>query len=126
MKKKIYWTLGVALVGFYLAQKQTYWFPETYLLDWTKSVLGILGGGTVGFLFGCIVEEASERKQRLLKVFYWLLLMAIVGYFLGAGKGVSLTLTVTVMACSIGLGLLLGVLQYFLQSGKKQETSVTS
>jgi phosphate/sulfate permease len=118
MRKKIYWASGLAVVGLYLVQKQTYWLPATFLEDLVKSLLGVSGGALTGYLLGCIVEQVSEQRKRLLKLVYWLLVMAIFGCFLATGKGAPMTLRLTVIACTMGLGLLLGGLQYFWESKK--------
>ena len=118
MKRKIYWAAGLAVVGLYLVQKQTYWLPSTYLQDLVKSLLGVFGGALTGFLLGCIVEEVSEQRKRVLKLLYWLIVMAIFGCFLATGKGAPISLRLTVIACSMGLGLILGGLQYVWESRK--------
>jgi len=115
MKKRIYWGLGVGLLGLLLAQKGTYWFSATYLHDIVTSVLGAFGGVLIGFLISCIVEKPTDERSRRFKVLYWLLVMAIFGSFLGFGKGVRVSMTLTVLASTLGIGLVFGLLQYFLQ-----------
>jgi phosphate/sulfate permease len=115
MKKRIYWGLGVGLVGLLLVQKETYWVSGTYLHDVVTSVLGAVGGVTIGFLIGCIVEKTTDERSRRLKVLCWLLVMAIFGSSLGFGKGVRVSTTLTVLASTLGIGLVIGLLQYFLQ-----------
>src|SRR5260370_21989412 len=81
MNKKIYWSLGVGLLGLLVVQKGTYWFSVTYLHDIVTSVLGAFGGAIIGFLLGCIVENTTDERSRRFKVLYWLLVMAILGSF---------------------------------------------
>lgn len=101
-----------------MVQKRTYWFSVTYLHDIVTSVLGAVGGAVVGFLLSCIVERSTGQWSRRFKVVYWLLVMAIFGSFLGFGNGVPASQTLTVMAWTLGIGLVLGLLQYFLQRPK--------
>jgi phosphate/sulfate permease len=115
MNERIYWSLGVGLLGLLLVQKGTYWFSVTYLHDTVNSVLGAFGGAIIGFLLGCIVENTTDERSRRFKVLYWLLVMAIFGSFLGFGKGVPVSMTMTVLASTLGIGLLIGLIQYFLQ-----------
>jgi len=116
MKRKLCWTLGVGLVGLLLATKETHWFPGTYVHDAESLALGILAGAVIGFLLGCIVEKTTDERRRRVKVLYWLLAMAVFGFYLGFGKGVPIRTTLMVMAWTLGIGLAVGLLQYFLQS----------
>ena len=118
MKRKLYWTLGVGLVGLLLATKETYWFSGTYETDAETSALGILAGGIIGFLLSCIVEETEDKRKRRLKVLYWLFAMSVFGFWLGFGKGVSIRTSLIVMTSTLTLGLAFGTLQYFAQSRK--------
>jgi len=115
MKKRIFWSLSVGLLGLLLVQKSTYWFSVTYLHDAATSVVGALGGTVIGFLLGCIVEKTTDERSRRAKVLYWLLVTGIFGSFLGFGKGVPASTTLTVFACTLGIGLAVGLLQYFLE-----------
>jgi len=121
MNKRIYWSLGLGVVGLFLVQKQTYWFSGTFWQDIKTSGLGAFGGALMGFLLGCIVERTADERPRRLKVLYWLLVMAIFGSFFGFGKEVPVGTTLIVFAVTIGIGLVLGLLQYFLQPGKQQD-----
>jgi hypothetical protein len=116
MNRKLYWTLGVGLVGLLLATKETYWFPGTYFHDAESLALGTLAGGAIGFLLGCIVEKTADERRKRLKILYWLAAMAVFGFYLGFGKGVSTRTTLMVMTWTLGIGLAVGLLQYFLQS----------
>jgi hypothetical membrane protein len=118
MNKKVYWTLGLALVGLFLAEKQTYWLSVTYVYDVGTLALGACGGAVVGFFLACIVQNTTDERSRRFKILYWLLVMTAVGSFLGFGKGVPAKTTVTVMAWTLGIGFIVGLLQYFLQSKK--------
>jgi hypothetical protein len=118
MRKKIYWSLGTGLVGVLLAQKGAYGLPGTYLEDLGTFALGAIGGAIAGLLIGCIVEQTKDERKRQLKVLYWLLVMAILGSYLGIGRHVQIGTTFAVMMCTLGIGLLAGLLQYFMQSGK--------
>lgn len=115
MNRKIVWSFGVGIVGLYLAQKQTYWLPGTYFHDALTSAAYAIGSAIAGFLMGCIVTKTVNERQRRLKIFYWLGVMGIFGTFLGSGKGVPISTTLTVLATTIGIGLMIGVLQYFFQ-----------
>jgi hypothetical protein len=116
MNRKLAWTLGVGLVGLLLAAKETYWFPGAYFRDAGILALGILAGALIGFLFSCIVERTADERRRRAKVLYWLFAMAVFGIYLGFGKGVPTHTTLMVMAWTLGMGLAVGLLQYFLQS----------
>jgi membrane associated rhomboid family serine protease len=116
MNRKLYWTLGVGLVGLLLATKGTYWFPGTYFHDAESLTLGLLAGAIIGFLLGCIVEKTMDERRRRAKVLYWLFAMAVFGSYLGSGKAVPTHTTLMVMAWTLGIGLVVGLLQYFLQS----------
>jgi hypothetical protein len=116
MKKKIAWTVGVALVGLLLATKGTYWLPGTYGGDSANLALGMAAGGLVGFLIGCIVEKTTDSRKRKLKVLYWTLALAVFGACLAFGRGVPIKQTVIVLTCTIGFGLVIGLLQYFWDS----------
>jgi hypothetical protein len=118
MKRKIYWSIGLAIVGFLIAQKQTYWLPGTYLLDIETCAVAIVGCAVAGFTLGCIVETTATEWQRRLKILYWLVVMAILGSFIAFGKGISVSTTATRLAWTLAVGLLIGVLQYFLQRPK--------
>jgi len=118
MRRKIYWSLGVGLAGIFLAQKGTYYFSGTFLRDLETLTVGALGGVGAGFLLGCIVERTTGERNRRLKVLYWVLVMAILGSYLGVGRQVPIRTTSMVMMGALGTGLLVGFLQYFLQSGK--------
>jgi hypothetical protein len=115
MKRKVSWSFGVGLVGLYLAQKQTYWLPGTYLRDTLTSAAVAIGFAIVGFLLGCIATRTVNKRQRRLKVMYWLAVMGILATFLGTGKGVPVSMTLAVFAWALGIGLVVGALQYFLQ-----------
>jgi predicted MFS family arabinose efflux permease len=116
MNRKLYWTLGVGLVGLLLATKGTHWFLGTYFRDAESLTLGLLAGGIIGFLLGCIVEKTTDERRRRAKVVYWLFAMAVFGSYLGFGKAVPTHTTLMVMAWTLGIGLVVGLLQYFLQS----------
>ena len=115
MNRKIAWSFGVGLVGLYLVQKQTYWLPGTYLNDALTSAAFAIGFAIAGFLLGCIVTKTADERQRRLKILYWLGVMGIFGTFLGIGKGVPTGTTLTILASAMGIGIVLGALQYFLQ-----------
>jgi hypothetical protein len=114
MNKKVYWTLAACLVGVFLAQKANYWVPGTNRQDIENSALGAVGGAVIGFMFGCIVENTADERRRRFKILYWLLAMAIFGCYLGLGTGVRISTTLTVMVSTLGVGLVLGLVQYFL------------
>ena len=118
MKRKIFWSVCLALVGLFIAQKQTYWLPGTYLLDIETCTVAIVGCAVVGFALGCIVETTATERQRRLKILYWLVVMAILGSFIAFGKGISISTTVTRLAWTLAVGVVIGVLQYFLQRPK--------
>jgi len=118
MNRRIMWSLGVGLVGLLLAQKHTYWYSASFARDIFTSALGALGGALIGYLLGCIVENASDERHRRVKVLYWLLVMATFGSFLAFGKGVPLNTTLVVLASTLGIGLVVGLVQYFLQRPK--------
>ena len=111
--------MAVGFVGFLLTTKKTIWIPGTYLDDAESLALGIIGGAVIGFLLSCIVEESTNERQRRAKVIYWLFVMAVFGCGLGFGKGVSTRTTLIRMAWTLGIGLTIGFLQYFLQSKTK-------
>jgi hypothetical protein len=115
MRKKTYWSIGLAVVGLLIAQKQTYWLPGTYLLDLETCTVAVVGCAIAGFTLGCIVETTTTERQRRLKILYWLVVMVILGSFLGFGRGVSVSTTATRLAWTLAVGLVAGVLQYFLQ-----------
>ena len=48
-------------------------------------------------LLGCIVERPSDERQRRLKVLYWVLIMAILGLYLGIGRRVPVITTAMVL-----------------------------
>jgi peptidoglycan/LPS O-acetylase OafA/YrhL len=122
--KRLAYSLVLGMVGLMLAEKHTYWMPGTYIRDFATLMLGVIGGGIIGFLLGCIVEEGREPKGR--KIVYWILAMAIFGYYLGAGRGVSFTMTLTVVGWSAGVGLALGVIQYSFESRKIKQSQPPS
>jgi hypothetical protein len=86
MRRKIYWSAGLAIVGLLIAQKQTYWLPGTYLRDIETCGVAIVGCAIAGFTLGCIAERAATERQRRMKIFYWLAVMTIFGSFLGLEK----------------------------------------
>jgi len=116
MRRKLYWSLALGLVGALLAEKGTYWLSGTYLGDIETLALGLLGGALAGFLLGSIVERPTDERHRRLKIVYWLAVMAILGLYLGIGRRVPSTTTAVVLACTLGAGLLAGMLQYLVQS----------
>lgn len=118
MNRRIVWSLGVGLVGLLLAQKHTYWYSASIVRDIFASVLGVLGGTIIGYLLGCIVEETSDERHRRMKILYWLLVMATFGCFLAFGKGVPLNATLVVLGSTLGIGLMIGLIQYFFQPPK--------
>ena len=118
MKRKIYWSAGLAIVGFLIAQMETYWLSGTYLRDIETCGVAIVGSAIAGFTLGCIVERTATERQRRMKIFYWLAVMTILGSFLGFGKGVPVSTTLTVLAWTLAVGLVAGALQYFLQRPK--------
>lgn len=118
MNKRIAWSLGVGLVGLYLAQKQTYWLQGTFLRDIRTCTIATLGCAAAGFFLGCIVEKTRDERSRRIKLFYWMLVMGIFGSFVAFGKGVPVSQALIVMAWSLGIGLGLGLLQYFLAAPK--------
>lgn len=105
-------------MGLLLAQKQTYWYSASLPRDIFTSALGALGGGVIGYLLGYIVENASDERHRRVKILCWLLVMATFGSFLGFGKGVPFSTTLVVLASTLGIGLVFGFAQYFLQRPK--------
>lgn len=118
MSRKLWWTLGVGLVGLLLATKGSYWFPGTFLRDAESMTLGLIGGAIIGFSLGCIVEKTTDERRRRAKVLYWLLAMAVFGSYLGFGKGVPTHTTLMVMVWTLSIGFVVGLLQYFLQSNE--------
>jgi len=91
---------------------------DSFARDIFTSALGALGGALIGYLLGCIVENASDERHRRVKVLYWLLVMATFGSFLAFGKGVPLNTRLVVLASTLGIGLVVGLVQYFLQRPK--------
>jgi hypothetical protein len=118
MKRRVHWSIGLAIVGAFVAQKQTYWLPGTYLRDIEACSFAIVGCGVAGFTLACIVETIATERQRRMKLFYWLIAMTVFGLFLGFGKGVAFSTTVTVLASTLAVGLVVGGLQYFFQRPK--------
>jgi len=118
MNRRIIWSLGVSFVGLLLAQKQTYWYSASFTHDIFTSALGVLGGGIIGYLLGCIAEDTSDERHRRVKVLYWLLVMTVFGMFLAFGKGVPLSTTLVVLGSTLAIGLVAGLTQYFLQRPK--------
>jgi MFS-type transporter involved in bile tolerance (Atg22 family) len=118
MRRRIYWSLGLGIVGLLLSEKQTYWLPGTYLRDIRTLALAVVGCAVAGFLLGCIAERTVDERHGRTKILYWLVVMAIFGSFLGLGKGVPIDTTVTVFAWTLGVGFGIGALQYFLQRPK--------
>jgi hypothetical protein len=76
----------------------------------------IITGAVNGFLFGCIVQKTTDERRSRVKILYWLFAMAVFGLCLGFGKGVQTRTTLMVMAWTLGIGVVAGLLQYFLQS----------
>ena len=64
MNKRIYWSLGVGLLGLLLVRKGTNWFSVTYLHDTVISVLGAFWGAIIGFLLGYIAENTTDERSR--------------------------------------------------------------
>jgi phosphate/sulfate permease len=118
VKKKVLWSLGLAIIGLFLAQKQVYWLPGTYSRDIETCSFAIVGCAVAGFIVGCIVERTKTERQRRPKILYWLLVTCILGSFLGLGRGVPVETTVTVLASTLLIGLVAGVFQFFLQPPK--------
>jgi len=118
MKRRTYWSIGLAVVGLLIAQKQTYWLPGTYLLDIETCTVAIVGCAVAGFTLGCIVESTATERQRRLKILYWLVVIAILGSFLVFAKGVPASTMATRLAWILAVGLAVGVLQYFLERPK--------
>lgn len=105
-------------MGLLLAQKHTYWYSVSFKRDIFTSALGALGGAVIGYLLGCIVENTNDERRRRVKVLYWLLVMATFGSFLAFGKGVPLDTTLAVLGSTLGIGLVVGLIQYFIQRPK--------
>jgi hypothetical protein len=118
MKRKIYWSVGLAIVGLLIAQKETYWEPGTYLLDIETCTVAVVGCAVAGFTSGCIVDTTATERHRRLKILYWLVVMVILGSFIAFGNGISVRTTATRLAWSLVVGLVIGVLQYVLQRPK--------
>jgi hypothetical protein len=118
MKRRIYWSVGLAVVGLLIALKDTVWLPGIYLLDIVTCTVAIVGCAVAGFTLGCIVDRTGTERQRRMKILYWLVVMAILGSFIAFGKGISVSTTATRLAWSLAVGLVVGVLQYFLQRPK--------
>ncbi|HEX5425928.1 MAG TPA: hypothetical protein VFW94_20435 [Candidatus Acidoferrales bacterium] len=116
MKKKMKWTIGVALVGGLLSTKGAYWLPGTYAADAANVALAMIPGGLIGFLIGCVVEKTTDTRKRKLKILYWTLALVVFGSCLAFGRGVPIKQTLTVLTCTIGFGLAVGLFQYFWDS----------
>jgi len=118
MRKRIFWSVGVGLVGLYLATADTYWLPGTLLSDLSALAFGIVGGGFAGYSIARVAESVADERTRRLKVLHWLFVMAVLGCFLGFGRGVPIRNTLTVLACTLSIGLAVGTLQYYFQPPK--------
>ena len=70
--RRLYWTAGVGLAGFFVGGKAG---------GAPGAVIGLIWGASVGFGFGAIFCE--QRPTKLL-ILYWALTLGFLGPFLGA------------------------------------------
>lgn len=116
--KRILWSLGVGLSGFYIGG--TGGGPA-------GSVLGFIWGASIGYSFGSIFDTKQATKWL---VAYWVLTLALIGVFfglvLGAPPEPSVAKEAVVGAIGAGVGALggslIGIIQLLWRLRRKSQT----
>jgi hypothetical protein len=114
MRRMAYWTIGLGLVGLFLAIKETYGLPGTSLRDLGTFSISIGCWSIVGFCMGSVIEKAKNERQRRMNFVYWLIGMICLASFLSFGKGVLISTTIAVFAGTLTVGLAAATLQYLI------------
>ena len=96
--RRILWTTGVALAGFFIGGKGG---------GLTGSGLGLLWGGSVGYGFGSIFDQRHATKWL---VAYWGITLALIGPFFGLIIGAKPDYSLSDQAVSGGIGAAVGAL----------------
>jgi hypothetical protein len=96
--RRILWTIGVGVVGFFIGGKGG---------GLTGSGLGLLCGGSIGFGFGSIFDQRLATKWLLA---YWGVTLALIGPFFGLIIGAKPDYSLSDQAVSGGIGAAVGML----------------
>jgi len=98
--RRICWTLGLALIGLFLALK-----GQGAYLNAGELITGGVWGAAVGFGFGSIFDQRRPGKKLIA---YWAFTLALLGPFFG--PLLPLGSFVVRQALGSGIGLLVGAL----------------
>ena len=90
--RRILWTTGIALAGFFIGGKGG---------GLTGSGLGLLWGGSIGYGFGSIFDQTRPTKWL---VVYWGVTLALIGPFFGLIVGAKPDYSLSDQAVSGGIG----------------------
>ena len=72
--KRILWTVGIALVGFWFG-----WFGQGYPFNFAVLAIFTTWGGSIGYGFGSIFDQRTPTTRLIV---YWAITLALVGSLL--------------------------------------------
>jgi hypothetical protein len=112
--KKIFWTIGVALVGFWFG-----WFGQAYPFNFALLVIFTVWGACIGYGFGSIFTQRIPTRRLIIE---WAITIALVGSLLFPFVPLRLLLAQVGVAAAMGalVGTLIGTFQLKLARHKLQ------
>lgn len=107
--KRIFWTVGMAIIGFGFG-----WNAQGIRFEIGMVVVSTVWAACIGFGLGSIFSNSPSGKKR---VIYWSFTLALVGAFLGPLVSVPNSFAQEVVATASGAcaGLILGLIIGFAQ-----------
>ena len=118
MMRRIFWTLGMTLIGLFLAFK-----GQDVTVNVSEIVIGGTWAGCIGFGFGSIFGKRAFHKNVLIA--YWCVTMALVGAFFGPVVPSSSLATQMLSGATAGaiLGAILALLHWRQLNRKRGRAS---
>ena len=117
--KRIFWTVGMSLVGLCFG-----WYSQGYPLNFRELAISTIWAGSIGFGFGSIF---SQHRQGMRLVIYWAATLALVGLFFGPLLPTRSFIVGQALGGAMGafVGVLAGTLQLKLAHRKSQAPSAS-
>jgi hypothetical protein len=111
--KTLFWGIGVAVAGAFLAIKDVDWLYDSVSARALKFAIYSATGFAMGVCISLATSPPKPRQSLLLRAVWWSLLFAILGLALGHGN-VPVSTTVRFIVISTVVGLAIGLVQYSL------------
>lgn len=118
--RRIFWTLGMTLIGLFLALK-----GQDVQVNVTEMAIGGIWGAAIGYGIGSIFDQRRPGRRLII---YWAVTLALLGLFFGPLLSVASFVVRQALGCMIGalVGVLLGIVHLKVASKKLQAPDVSA